>query len=210
MLLHRPAAFATGAVDPHYGWYMDREWELERRKERLRELKVAIGSPFVTLDPETLATPSPPTSSQQQQQQPPPPVTPNPPAPTRPPDDPQRVNRPNAHQIYPDGKPHQLYAVSNEPRNVRRLVILWFLGKLMGEPPPCAHCQRVMRVLGRPSSEAPRASQSHLVICGGLVTDIDALLRQGKYVVAASVIRRRLQQCVTDHRREVILGTGTE
>ena len=126
--------------------------------------------------------------------------------PGRPPDLP-KVSRPNAHQLHPDGKPHQLYAVSGEPHRVRRLVILWVIGKLVGKPPPCKNCAHVARVLGEPISSVPLATQSHMVTCGGLVTDIDAHIRRGKFRAAAAAIRRRLSMCLPRNHHMAVRDT---
>jgi hypothetical protein len=94
-----------------------------------------------------------------------------------------KCSRPEAMVIYLDRRPRQAYAIGNESRATRRIIILYLLGKLLGEPPICRNC-----------SEERHASQNHVIECTNSV-GIDNMVKGGRYQLARFMIIEAIRRC---------------
>jgi Reverse transcriptase (RNA-dependent DNA polymerase) len=97
-------------------------------------------------------------------------------------------SRPEAFTIDPvNNRPRQLYSLSQQPDHVRRLCVLWMLGRLMGKPPRCFRCGQAVTIDHMERS------------CLGR-TFIDRLMKEEKFKDAAARIQRMLRNLVIDGR----------
>jgi Reverse transcriptase (RNA-dependent DNA polymerase) len=97
-------------------------------------------------------------------------------------------SRPEAFAIDSvNNRPQQLYSLSRQPDHVRRLCVLWMLGRLMGKPPRCFRCGQAVTLDHMERS------------CLGR-TFIDRLMQEKKFKDAAARIQRMLVNLVIDDR----------
>ncbi len=99
-----------------------------------------------------------------------------------------RSSRPEAFNIdWMNNRPQQLRELSRKSDPVRRMGVLWMLGKLMGKPPKCRRCRHHVTV-------------NHLEhSCLGRM-HIDRLMHDMEFDKAAGKIIRVMEKLVIDER----------
>jgi hypothetical protein len=101
-------------------------------------------------------------------------------------DDRSKATHPNALRVCDDGRAHQMYHLGRQPRDVRRLITLYLLGRIVSIPRTCLKCAM------------PKCGTTHMLTCSGIDSScLDNLILRGRLVEAKNLLMTGIRTCLT-------------